>query len=181
VDSVRLTDGTVLPAQVVVVGVGVRPDIAWLAESGVALDDGVVTDEHLLSAQPGVYAVGDVARWYDTRTGVQTRAEHWTNATEMAEVAAANLLGGQAVHSPVPYFWSDQYDLKVQSLGWTSQSDERRVLTVGPKSRRVVLYGRGGALWGVAGVNAAAIVRRQHEPIAAHAPLEDVAADLLAS
>lgn len=178
VESVVLTDGTVLPADVVVVGVGVRPDTDWLAGSGVSLDDGVLTDEHLLTSLPDVYAVGDVARWYDTRLGAQTRAEHWTNATEMAEVAAANLLGGHAVHSPVPYFWSDQYDLKIQSLGWTSGSDERRVLTVGPKSRRVVLYGRQGQLWGVAGVNAAAIVRRQHEAIAAHAPLDDIEAAL---
>ena len=173
VTGVTLSDGSTLDADDHHVGVGVTPDTGWLDGSGVSVDDGVVVDDHLLSSLPDVYAVGDVARWYDTRQGEQIRAEHWTNATEMAEIAAANILGGREVHSPVPYFWSDQYDAKIQSLGWTTGSDERRLLRVGPKQRRLVLYGRGGALWGVAGVNAAAIVRRMHEQIAAHVPLDD--------
>jgi NADPH-dependent 2,4-dienoyl-CoA reductase/sulfur reductase-like enzyme len=176
--GLTLSDGTSLTADVVVVGIGVTPDVGWLDGSGISCDDGVVVDEQLRASVPGVWAVGDCARWYDTRTGVQARAEHWTNATEMAEVAAANILGGAAVHSPVPYFWTDHYDLKVHALGWTSGSDERRVLTVGPKSRRVVLYGREGRLWGVAGIGAAGIVRSQHASIAEHALLADVEASL---
>lgn len=181
VRGVVLTDGRTLPADVVVVGVGVRPDTDWLDGSGLAVDDGVVVDEHLVASVPDVYAVGDVARWYDTRLGRQVRAEHWTNATEMAEVAAANILGGHAEHSPVPYVWSDQYDLKLQSLGWPGEADETRLLTVGRKERRVVLYGRQGRLWGVAGLNAVMIVRGQHANIAEHAPLDDVEAALLAA
>ncbi len=179
VSAVVLADGSSVPADVVVVGVGVTPDVGWLAGSGIALDDGVVVDAGLRASVPGVYAVGDVARWYDERIGASVRAEHWTNATEMAEVAAANVLGGHAVHRPVPYFWTDHYDLKIQSLGWTAGSDERRVLTVGAKQRRVVLYGRGGRLWGVAGVGAPGLVRGRHEDISAHAPLDDVASALL--
>jgi 3-phenylpropionate/trans-cinnamate dioxygenase ferredoxin reductase subunit len=179
VSAVVLDDGSSVPADVVVVGVGVTPDVGWLESSDIALDDGVVVDEGLRASVADVYAVGDVARWYDERTGVRTRAEHWTNATEMAEVAAANILGGQAVHSPVPYFWTDHYDLKIQSLGWTSGSDERRVLTVGAKQRRLVLYGRKGRLWGVAGVGAPGLVRAQHAAIAEHASLEDAESRLL--
>ncbi len=178
VDGVVLADGSVLPADVVVVGVGVRPDTDWLAGSGVGLDDGVVTDARLRTNQPDVFAVGDVARWDDPNTGSPTRAEHWTNATEMGEVAAANILGGAVVHAPVPYVWSDQYDTKIQSLGWTAGSDERRVLTVGERRKRVVLYGRAGRLWGVTGLSAAAVVRAQHRAIAAHDPLDAVAASL---
>lgn len=181
VTGVVLSDGRALPADVVVVGIGVRPDTDWLDGSGIAVDDGVVVDEHLQASVPDVYAVGDVARWYDQRLGAQTRAEHWTNATEMAEVAAANILGGHEVHSPVPYFWSDQYDVKLQSLGWLADADDIRLLTVGPKQKRVAVYGRDGGLWGVAGLNAALIVRKQHANIAEHVPLDDVVAELLAT
>jgi 3-phenylpropionate/trans-cinnamate dioxygenase ferredoxin reductase subunit len=180
VTGVVLSDGRTLLADVVVVGVGVRPDTDWLDGSGIVVDDGVVVDDHLRAGVPDVYAVGDVARWYDVRLGEQVRAEHWTNATEMAEVAAANILGGDEVHSPVPYFWSDQYDVKLQSLGWLTGADDVRLLTVGPKQKRVALYGRGGGLWGVAGLNAAMIVRKQHANIAEHVPLDDVVAALLA-
>lgn len=179
VTGVVLTGGRTLPADVVVVGVGVRPATDWLAGSDIALDDGVVVDQHLRTSVPDVYAVGDMARWYDTRLGTLLRAEHWTNATEMAEVAAANILGGHEVHSPVPYFWSDQYEVKLQSLGWLAGADEVRLLTVGPKRKRVALYGRGGRLFGVAGLNAAMIVRTHHDQIAAHAPLDEVTAALL--
>lgn len=181
VRGVALGDGRTLPADVVVVGVGVRPDTDWLAGSGVAVDDGVVVDEHLRASVPDVYAVGDVARWYDVRLGRRVRAEHWTNATETAEVAAANILGGDEVHSPVPYVWSDQYDLKLQSLGWPADADETRLLTVGRRQRPVVLYGRAGRLWGVAGLNATLVVRGQRANIAEHAPLDDVEAALRAA
>ncbi|HEY5334504.1 MAG TPA: FAD/NAD(P)-binding oxidoreductase [Mycobacteriales bacterium] len=181
VTGVVLSDGRTLPADVVVVGVGVRPDTDWLDGSGIAVDDGVVVDDHLRASAADVYAVGDVASWYDNRLGAQTRAEHWTNATEMAEVAAANILGGHEVHSPVPYFWSDQYDVKLQSLGWLADADDIRLLEVGPKQKRVALYGRRGGLWGVAGLNAALIVRKQHAHIAEHVPLDDVVDELLAT
>lgn len=175
VRGVTLSDGSSLDADLVVVGVGVAPEVEWLAGSGVVCDDGVVVDEHLATSLERVWAVGDVARFHDRRQGQHTRAEHWTNATEMAEVAAANILGAREVHAPVPYFWSDQYDVKVQSLGWTAGSDERRLLRVGPKRRRIVLYGRAGGLWGVAGLNAPALVRRLHPQIAEHVPLDEAA------
>lgn len=178
VTGVVISDGTVLAADVVVVGVGVTPDVAWLEGSGVALDDGVLVDAQLRTSVPDVFAAGDVARWDDVALGDRTRAEHWSNATEMAETVAANILGGQAVHSPVPYFWSDQYDVKIQSIGWTAGSDARRVLRAGPKQRRMVLYGRDGALWGVTGLNAAALVRKMNDQVAAHVSLDEAAASL---
>ncbi|HEX7354429.1 MAG TPA: FAD/NAD(P)-binding oxidoreductase [Mycobacteriales bacterium] len=180
VSGVVLDNGRTLPADVVVVGVGVRPATDWLTGSGLTIDDGVVVDEHLRTDSPDVYAVGDAARWYDVQLGRHTRAEHWTNTTEMAEVAAANMLGADDVHSPVPYFWSDQYDVKIQSLGWLAEADEVRLLTVGAKGRRVAVYGRQGGLWGVLGLNAAMVVRSQRDNIAAHEPLDDVVAELLA-
>jgi 3-phenylpropionate/trans-cinnamate dioxygenase ferredoxin reductase subunit len=178
VTGVILDDGSVLEADVVVVGVGVLPDTDWLEGSGVTVDNGVVVDATLATSVPRVWAVGDVARWWDERQGAQVRAEHWTNATEMAEVAAANILGGHVQHAPVPYFWSDQYDVKIQSLGWTTGSDERRLLRAGPKERRIVLYGREGRLWGVTGLNAPALVRRLHPQIGEHVPLDEAAGAL---
>jgi len=122
-EGVRLADGTVIPADVVVVGVGVAPGTSWLEGSGLTLADGVVCDEHCRAAGGrSIVAAGDVARWRNPRYGLLMRVEHWTNAIEQAEYAAGTLLrgpDGRPGYAPVPYFWSDQYDMHLQFAGAT--------------------------------------------------------------
>ncbi|MFJ9865909.1 NAD(P)/FAD-dependent oxidoreductase [Streptomyces sp. NPDC101165] len=122
VTGVSLADGRVLPADIVVVGVGVRPATDWLAGSGVQVDDGVVCDAGCATAVPGVVAVGDVARCPHPFTGRHARVEHWSNATEQARTAARTLLSGVSAPAPctAPYFWSDQYQVRIQLAGHVS-------------------------------------------------------------
>lgn len=115
--AVVLRDGTDIPADVVVTGVGVRAETGWLAGSGLELDRGVVVDEYLRAA-PGIVAVGDAAAWWSRRYARRLFVEHWDDAAVGPAVAAATLLGDTATpHDPVPYFWSDQFDHKIQYVG----------------------------------------------------------------
>ena len=120
VERVRLADGSVLPADVVVVGIGVRPETAWLEGSGIEVKDGVVCDASCATNAPNVVAAGDVARWTNPRYGESMRVEHWTNAVEQAQAAVARLLDGPEAakpFDPVPYVWSDEYDTKLAVAG----------------------------------------------------------------
>jgi NADPH-dependent 2,4-dienoyl-CoA reductase/sulfur reductase-like enzyme len=115
--GVTLADGSLIEAHVVVTGVGVRPAVGWLAGSGIDLDNGVVTDEHLRTSLPNVVAVGDCAAWWSRRFETRLRVEHWDAALNSPEVAAATLLGVEAAYDPVPYFWSEQFGHMVQYAG----------------------------------------------------------------
>ena len=129
-ERLRLSDGSTVEADVVVVGIGVTPATAWLQSSGLTLADGVVCDSTCMAA-PGVYAAGDVARWYNPRYARPMRIEHWTNAMEQGRAAARNLLAGPEDAEPydhLPYFWSDQYDTSIQLAGSTDGTDEFRVV-----------------------------------------------------
>lgn len=116
VTGVELATGEVLDADVVLVAIGGFPATDWLAGSGLTLDDGVVCDSTCRAA-PGVYAAGDVARWWHDTLGTYIRVEHRMNATEQAIAAATNLLGADTPFTPVPYFWTDQYETKIQAYG----------------------------------------------------------------
>ena len=124
--GVELAEGTVLAADVVVTGVGVRPATGWLEGSGLELDRGVVTDEWLRAA-PGIVAVGDVAAWWSRRYDTRMRVEHWDDASGGPAVAVAALLaprlGEIPPHDPVPYFWSDQLGHKLQYAGRHTDAD----------------------------------------------------------
>lgn len=122
-DGVVLADGRSLAADCVLVGIGVRPDVGWLARSGIAVESGVVVDQHLRSSVAGVYAVGDAAAWHSVRFGRRLSVEHWDNALRAPAVAAANLLGGAEVYDPVPYFWSEQFGRMLQYAGHPGSSD----------------------------------------------------------
>ena len=164
VARVRLADGGVIDADLVVVGIGVVPNTGWLEGSGLTLDDGVVCDATTLAA-PGVVAAGDVARWPSWRFGTLMRVEHWDNAIAMGEHAARRLLawieggdGGESgqpeVYDPVPWFWSDQYDRKIQLSGLSAGADEVRVVDGSTAERRfVALYRRGDRLVGALAMN----------------------------
>ena len=112
-------------ADVVVVSVGGAPDVAWLADSGLAIVDGVVCDERGLTSVPGVGAVGDCASWWDPRLGRHHRAQHWTDALERPATVVSALLGVAAVRARphLPYFWSDQYGRKIQLAGYPALAD----------------------------------------------------------
>ncbi len=122
-DAVHLTDGTRIPCDVTVVGVGARADVGWLAGSGVELDDGVLVDPHLRSSDPRVFAAGDAAAWWSLRYRARMRVHHWDDALHAPTVVAANVLGGEEVHDPVPYFWSDQFGRTVQFAGHRVEGD----------------------------------------------------------
>jgi 3-phenylpropionate/trans-cinnamate dioxygenase ferredoxin reductase component len=166
---VRLADGTAVEADVVVVGVGVAPNTAWLEGSGLALDNGVVCDAWCQAA-PGIVAAGDVARWPNPLFGVPMRVEHWTNAVEQADAAARTLLRGSEQtppYAPVPYFWSDQYDTKIQFLGYCSGDEEVMFVEGSPDDRRfVAAYGRAGRLVGALLFNRPARIPRYKNLIA---------------
>jgi 3-phenylpropionate/trans-cinnamate dioxygenase ferredoxin reductase component len=112
-----LAGGGSIEADAVVTGIGVRPETAWLDGSGLVLDDGVAVDERLRTGRPGVFAVGDCAAWWSSMFRRRLRVEHWDTALNAPEVAAANLLGGERVYDPVPYFWSEQFGHMVQYAG----------------------------------------------------------------
>jgi 3-phenylpropionate/trans-cinnamate dioxygenase ferredoxin reductase subunit len=155
VERVRLADGSTVAADVVVVGIGAVPETRWLESSGLALGDGVVCDASLCAA-PCVVAAGDVARWPHPVYG-SIRIEHWTNAVEQADAAAARLLAapeGAAPFAPVPFVWSDQYDLKIQAAGVIRPDDEMFVGHGSLAERRfVAFFGREGRLTGALAMN----------------------------
>jgi NADPH-dependent 2,4-dienoyl-CoA reductase/sulfur reductase-like enzyme len=175
VEGVRLTDGTRVAADVVVVGIGVAPATGWLAGSGLALRDGVVCDA-TLAAAPGVVAAGDVARWWHAGLGEELRIEHWTHAVEQGDAAARRLLAGDAggePFAPVPYFWSDQYDRKLQLAGRVRPDDELRLVQGSFEERRfVAAAGRAGKLVGAFAMNRPAPLMRLKRLIASGAPFE---------
>jgi NADPH-dependent 2,4-dienoyl-CoA reductase/sulfur reductase-like enzyme len=150
---VRLTDGRVLTAGTVVAGVGCAPNTEWLTGSGLPVADGVLTDDGCAVARTiGIYAIGDVARWHDRATGASRRVEHWTNAVEQANYVARQILhpgeGEPGHYASVPYFWSDQYDVKIQMVGRPGQDDNVQVLRYPTKTggKDVALYERDGKL-----------------------------------
>ncbi|MFF4273708.1 NAD(P)/FAD-dependent oxidoreductase [Streptomyces sp. NPDC001536] len=144
-DGVRLASGEVIEADEVLVAVGSLPNTEWLDGSGLTVGDGVVCDEYCEAAR-NVYAAGDVARWYNPLFGTSMRIEHRTNAAEQGMAAARNLLDPEArkPFAPVPYFWSDQYDMKIQAYGFLRGHDEVAVVEGDLSERRFVAVYRTG-------------------------------------
>jgi NADPH-dependent 2,4-dienoyl-CoA reductase/sulfur reductase-like enzyme len=159
VTGVRLGSGEVLAADVVLVGIGVVPNTAWLEGSGLELRDGIVCDATLNTGIPGVYAAGDIVRWPNGLFDEEMRVEHWTTAAEQGAAAASNLLAASRGAEPVPYsavpfFWSDQFDARIQYLGRGSGDDEVRVVAGSVAERKfVALYGSSGRLRAALGVS----------------------------
>jgi NADPH-dependent 2,4-dienoyl-CoA reductase/sulfur reductase-like enzyme len=180
VERVRLSDGSALDAELVVVGVGVVPATDWLEGSRLTLDDGVVCDETCLAA-PGIVAAGDVARWPNPLfDGESMRVEHWTNATEQGVAAARRLLAVDSAveaFAPVPFVWSDQYDVKIQVVGSIHTDDEVVVADGSFAERRfVALYGRDDRLLGALGFSRPRLVMQYRRMIAERASWKDALA-----
>jgi NADPH-dependent 2,4-dienoyl-CoA reductase/sulfur reductase-like enzyme len=180
VSGVRLGDGSVVEADVVVIGVGVVPETGWLVSSGLPLDDGVLCDSTCATAAPGVVAAGDIARWPNNLFGETMRVEHWSNAVDQGTAAAKGLLvgpGEAADFTPVPYFWSDQYDAKIQFLGRCCPTDDVRVVDGSvDEGRFVALFGRGGRLVGALAFSRPRLLMGYRRLLAAKTGFEDALA-----
>ena len=139
VTAVRLADERRIPADFVVVGVGVEPRTDLAAAAGIATDNGVLVDEHLQTSAPGIYACGDVANAHHPFYGERIRVEHWANALEQGPSAARNMLGRDVPYDRVPYFFSDQYEVGMEYAGYATDWDE--VLFRGdPGSREFIAF-----------------------------------------
>jgi 3-phenylpropionate/trans-cinnamate dioxygenase ferredoxin reductase component len=173
VESVQLTDGAELTSDLVLVGIGSRPATDWLRSSGVEVDNGVICDAAGRTSAPNVWALGDVASWRDPM-GHQVRVEHWSNVAEQARVVVPAMLGQDAPSSVVvPYFWSDQYDVKIQCLGEPTATDT--VHLVEDDGRRfLAYYERDGVVAGVVGGGMPGKVMKARGKIAAAAPISEV-------
>jgi NADPH-dependent 2,4-dienoyl-CoA reductase/sulfur reductase-like enzyme len=148
--SVTLDDGSTLPADLVVMGVGVRPLTALAEAAGLTVDKGVVVDEFLRTSAPDIYAAGDIAR-YPVPGGSQ-RIEHWTVAQQQGQVAARNMLGGSEPFRAVPFFWSQHYEVAINMVGHAERWD--RIDVAGSLADRdaVVAYREEGRIKAIATV-----------------------------
>ncbi|MGA2011837.1 MAG: FAD-dependent oxidoreductase [Solirubrobacteraceae bacterium] len=161
VESVELAGGARVAADLVVVGLGALPNTQWLAGSGVELDPGLVCDATLTAlGDPDILGAGDIVTWpHPLADGEAVRVEHWTVAAEQGQLAGRNALVSPDARTPYdapPYFWSDQYDAKIQSIGLPGRAERVEVLECTPDRSRLVCGGeRGGRLVGVVAINAA--------------------------
>jgi NADPH-dependent 2,4-dienoyl-CoA reductase/sulfur reductase-like enzyme len=117
--SLRLSDGDALEASVVIVGIGAKPDIDLAVAAGLPVDDGILVDEQCRTADPAIFAAGDVAQFRTHWCVDPTRLENWRHALDQGSVAGANAAGGKTAYEAVPSFWSDQHDLMIQGAGWS--------------------------------------------------------------
>jgi len=179
VERVTLSDGSSVEADLVVVGIGAAPETGWLEGSGLRLDDGVVCDA-FCAAAPGVFAAGDVARWHNPLFGEEMRVEHWSNAAEQGSYVAERLAGtdlGAQPFAPVPFFWSDQYGVKIQFAGRMRPDDEVRLVAGSLAERKfTALYGRAGRLSGVLAWSRPRDLAKYRRLIAAATPFESALA-----
>jgi NADPH-dependent 2,4-dienoyl-CoA reductase/sulfur reductase-like enzyme len=176
VRQVVLSDGAELDADLVVVGIGSRPATDWLAGSDIEVaehDGGVVCDTVGRASAPHVWALGDVASWRDA-TGHQARVEHWSNVAEQARVLVPSLLGVEPPAAVVvPYFWSDQYDIKIQCLGEPEAQDIVHVVEDDGR-KFLAYYERDGVVAGVVGGGMPGKVMKTRSKIASGAAITDV-------
>lgn len=142
-----------LPADIVVVGIGIVPNVELAAEAGLDVDNGIVVDDHCRTSVPDVYAAGDCTNHPSLLLGRRIRLESVPNAMEQARVAAANMAGGDKVYDAVPWFWSDQYELKLQMVGFSADGDTQVVRGDKDANQFAVFYLKDGKVVAVDAVN----------------------------
>ncbi|MDI3409465.1 NAD(P)/FAD-dependent oxidoreductase [Streptomyces cavernicola] len=173
VQAVQLADGRSIPADIVVVGIGASPHTDWLLGSGVELDDGVRCWSDGTTNIPEVVAVGDCAAWYEPALGRHRRVEHWTGANERPATAVAALLSGGTAQLPPPkppYFWSEQYGVRIQFAGHAARADSVTIEDGSEEDRSfVAVYRSAGQPVAVLGVNRAKLFTRWRKQLAAAA------------
>ena len=153
--SVVCTDGSVVLADLAIVGIGIEPNVELAEAAGLPCDDGIVVDERARTANPHIYAAGDCTNHPNPLLGRRLRLESVPNAMEQSRVAAANMAGGDKSYAAMPWFWSDQYDLKLQIVGFP-QADDQRVLRGDPDADRfAAFYLRDGVLMAAEAINSA--------------------------
>ena len=140
VERVVTASGLELSCDIAVVGIGVRPELSFLEGSNVEVDNGVVVDEYCVSSREGIYAAGDMARYYSPRYGRRLRVEHETSAQNQAIVAARNMMGGHSVYDQIPYVWSKQYDLDIWYLGNAQHIDSVEIVGEPENFRFIASY-----------------------------------------
>ncbi|GFM17011.1 MULTISPECIES: NAD(P)/FAD-dependent oxidoreductase [Mycobacteriaceae] len=173
VRKVALSDGSELDADLVIVGIGSKPATDWLEDSGITIDNGVVCDEVGRTTAPHVWAIGDVASWLDVVAG-QVRVEHWSNVADQARAMVPAMLGHEASAAvTVPYFWSDQYDVKIQCLGEPEATDTVHIVEDDGR-KFLAYYERDGVVVGVVGGGMPGKVMKTRAKIAAGVPIGDV-------
>jgi 3-phenylpropionate/trans-cinnamate dioxygenase ferredoxin reductase subunit len=179
VTGIRLADGGTIAATAVLVGIGTRPNIEWLAGSGLPLGNGIECDATLYAGD-GVWAAGDVASWPEPVSGERRRIEHRTNAAEQALAIARNILappGEARALTTVPYVWSDQYDRKIQIYGRSRGADQVRIIDGNLAERRfTALYGREGRVVAALGINLVRPLRALRRLVADRTPWDEALA-----